>query len=216
VLVTSRSYAEYEAMFDLTELPESILDCCAGGASFTAEAAARCVDAIAADPAYELEPAELVDTVRRSLPATSGIIDEHSGSFVWNWYGTPERKDQYRIEAADAFLQDVSVAPERYVAAGLPELPFGDRRFELVLCSHLLFTWADKYDRDWHLASLRELIRVSNHEVRIFPLVMQGAGDSVPYLPELLEALDGVTWEIRKVPYEFQVGANEMLVLTRS
>jgi hypothetical protein len=63
---------------------------------------------------------------------------------------------------------------------------------------------------------LRELIRVSNHEVRIFPLVMQGAGDSVPYLPELLEALDGVTWEIRKVPYEFQVGANEMLVLTRS
>ena len=216
MLVTSRSYAEYEAMFDLTELPESVLDCCAGGASFTAEAAARGVDAIAADPAYELEPAELVDTVRRSLPATSGIIDEHSGSFVWNWYGTPERKDQYRIEAADAFLQDVSVAPERYVAAGLPELPFGDRRFELVLCSHLLFTWADRYDRDWHLASLRELIRVSNHEVRIFPLVMLGAGDSVPYLPELLEALDGVTWEIRKVPYEFQVGANEMLVLTRS
>ena len=216
MLVTSRSYAEYEAMFDLTELPESILDCCAGGAGFTAEAAARGVDAIAADPAYELEPAELVDTVRRSLPATSGIIDEHSGSFVWNWYGTPERKDQYRIEAADAFLQDVSVAPERYVAAGLPELPFGDRRFELVLCSHLLFTWADKYDRDWHLASLRELIRVSNHEVRIFPLVMQGAGDSVPYLPGLLEALDGVTWEVRKVPYEFQVGANEMLVLTRS
>jgi hypothetical protein len=216
VLVTSRSYAEYEAMFDLIELPESILDCCAGGAGFTAEAAARGVDAIAADPAYELEPAELVDTVRRSLPATSGIIDEHAGSFVWHWYGTPERKDQYRIEAADAFLQDVSVAPERYVAAGLPELPFGDRRFELVLCSHLLFTWADKYDRDWHLASLRELIRVSSREVRIFPLVLQGAGEPVPYLPELLAALDGVTWEIRKVPYEFQAGANEMLVLTRS
>jgi hypothetical protein len=216
VLVTSRSYAEYEAMFDLTELPDSILDCCAGGASFTAEAAARGVDAIAADPAYELEPAELVDTVRRSLPATAGIVDEHAGSFVWHWYGSPERKDQFRIEAADAFLQDVAVAPERYVAAGLPELPFGDRRFELALCSHLLFTWADKYDRDWHLASLRELIRVSNHEVRIFPLVMQGAGDPVPYLPELLETLDGVTWEIRKVPYEFQAGANEMLVLTRT
>ena len=216
MLVTSRSYEEYEAMFDLKQLPDSVLDCCAGGASFTAEAAARGVDAIAADPAYELEPAELVDAVRRSLPATSGIIDEHQGSFVWHWYGSPERKDQYRIEAADRFLQDVAAAPERYVAAGLPELPFGDRRFELVLCSHLLFTWADKYDRAWHEAALRELIRVSNAEVRVFPLVMQGAGEPVPYLQEMLQGLEGVTCEIRKVPYEFQVGADEMLVITRS
>ena len=215
MLVTSRSYAEYEAMFDLKELPDSVLDCCAGGAGFTAEAAARGVDAIAADPAYELDHAELVDSVRKSLPATSGIVDEHQGSFVWHWYGSPERKDQYRIEAADRFLQDVEAAPERYVAAGLPELPFGDRRFELVLCSHLLFTWADKYDQEWHATALRELIRVSNAEVRIFPLVLQGAGEPIGWLPDLLAPLEGVTWEIRKVPYEFQAGADEMLVVTR-
>jgi hypothetical protein len=63
---------------------------------------------------------------------------------------------------------------------------------------------------------LRELIRVSNAEVRVFPLVMQGAGESVPYLQELLQGLEGVTYEIRKVPYEFQVGADEMLVITRN
>ncbi|GAA1596190.1 hypothetical protein GCM10009789_57670 [Kribbella sancticallisti] len=213
MLVTSRSYAEYEAMFDLSELPDSVLDCCAGGASFTAEAAARGVDAVAVDPAYELPAAELVDTVRRSLPAGSRIVDQHADSFVWTWYGDPGRKDELRIEAADRFLQDVAVAPERYVPGTLPELPFGDRRFELVLCSHLLFTWADKYDRDWHLAALRELIRVSSSEVRIFPLVNQGAGDPVEFLPDLLEALP-VRSEIRKVPYEFQVGADEMLVLS--
>ncbi|MDX6250594.1 MAG: hypothetical protein QOF10_3954 [Kribbellaceae bacterium] len=214
MLVTSRSYVEYEAMFDLTELPDSVLDCCAGGASFTAEAVERGVDAIAVDPAYELPAAELVDTVRRSLPATAGIVDEHAGSFVWNWYGSPERKVELRIEAADRFLQDVSIAPERYVPGSLPKLPFGDGRFDLVLCSHLLFTWADKYDRDWHLASLRELVRVSRSEVRIFPLVQQGAGDPVDYLPDLLAELAGVTSEIRKVPYEFQAGADEMLVLS--
>jgi hypothetical protein len=214
VLVTSRSYVEYEAMFDLTELPDSVLDCCAGGASFTAEAVERGVDAIAVDPAYELPAAELVDTVRRSLPATAGIVDEHAGSFVWNWYGSPERKDELRIEAADRFLQDVSIAPERYVPGSLPKLLFEDGRFDLVLCSHLLFTWADKYDRDWHLASLRELVRVSRSEVRIFPLVQQGAGDPVDYLPDLLAELAGVTSEIRKVPYEFQAGADEMLVLS--
>ena len=202
-------------MFDLTELPGSVLDCCAGGAGFTAEAAARGADAIAVDPAYELPAAELVDTVRRSLPATAGIIDEHAGSFVWNWYGTPTRKDEMRIEAADRFLQDVSIAPERYVPGSLPELPFEDRRFDLVLCSHLLFTWADKYDRDWHLAALRELVRVSRSEVRVFPLVQQGAGEPVAYLPELLTELTDVTAEIRQVPYEFQVNADKMLVLSR-
>jgi SAM-dependent methyltransferase len=202
-------------MFDLTDLPGSVLDCCAGGAGFTAEAAARGVDAIAVDPAYELPAAELVDTVRRSLPATSGIIDEHAGSFTWNWYGSPDRKDEMRIEAADRFLQDVSIAPERYVAGSLPELPFDDRSFDLVLSSHLLFTWADKYDQDWHLAALRELVRVSRSEVRVFPLVQQGAGEPVDYLPELLDELAEVTAEIRKVPYEFQVNADKMLVLTR-
>lgn len=215
MLVTSRSYAEYEAMFDLTELPGSVLDCCAGGAGFTAEAAARGVDAVAVDPAYELPAAELVDTVRRSLPAGGAIVDEHADRFVWKWYGTPAHKDDLRIEAADRFLQDVSIAPERYVPGSLPELPFEDRRFELVLSSHLLFTWADKYDQDWHLAALRELVRVSASEVRVFPLVQQGAGEPVTYLPELLTELEGVTAEIRKVPYEFQVGADEMLVLSR-
>jgi methyltransferase family protein len=202
-------------MFDLTELPGSVLDCCAGGASFTAEAAARGVDAVAVDPAYELPAPELVDTVRRSLPATAGIIDEHADNFVWTWYGTPARKDELRIDAADRFLQDFSIAPERYVPGSLPELPFSDERFELVLCSHLLFTWAGKYDRDWHLAALRELVRVSRSEVRVFPLVQQGAGEPVDYLPELLGELEQVTAEIRPVPYEFQVNADKMLVLSR-
>ena len=66
----------------------------------------------------------------------------------------------------------------------------------------------------WHEAALREMARVAT-EVRVFPLVQQGAGEPVGYLPELLKELEGVTAEIRKVPYEFQVGADEMLVLSR-
>jgi Methyltransferase domain len=217
MLVTSRSYVEYKAMFDLSELPASVLDCSAGGSGFAAEAAARGVDVVAVDPVYELPAAELTDVVRRSLPAAAGIVDEHADHFVWHWYGSPERKEDLRVEAADRFLTDLAESPERYVAGSLPELPFEDGRFDLVLCSHLLFTWADQFGRDWHLASLRELIRVSRAEVRVFPLVLQGAGEPAPFLPELLERLaeDGVRHEIRKVPYEFQQGADEMLVLTR-
>jgi SAM-dependent methyltransferase len=204
-------------MFDLSELPASVLDCSAGGTGFAAEAAVSGVDVVAVDPAYELPAAELIDVVRRSLPAASGMVDQHADHFVWHWYGSPERKDDLRVEAADRFLTDLAESPERYVAASLPELPFEDGRFDLVLCSHLLFTWADRFGRDWHLAALRELVRVSRAEVRVFPLVLQGAGEPVPFLPELLERLtdDGIRHEIRKVPYEFQQGADEMLVLSQ-
>jgi hypothetical protein len=222
MLVTSRSYVEYEAMFDLTELPgtelpDSVLDCCAGGSEFVAEAAARGADAVAVDPAYGLPPGELAEVVRRSLPVTAGIIEDHADRFVWHWYGSPGRKHRLRADAAERFVADLAAAPGRYVEGSLPDLPFADRRFSLVLCSHLLFTWAGHYDRDWHLAALRELVRVSRSEVRVFPLVAQGAGDPVPYLPELLDQLaaDGIRHEFRKVPYEFQLGADSMLVLTR-
>ncbi|WP_238161895.1 class I SAM-dependent methyltransferase [Kribbella antibiotica] len=214
--MTSRSYVEYEAMFDLTELPASVLDCSAGGSSFTAEAAARGVDVVAVDPAYDLTMPELVDIVRRSLPVGNDMVDANADRFTWKWYGTLQKRDDLRLEAADRFLQDIGEAPDRYVAGSLPELPFEDGRFEVALCSHLLFTWAETFGRDWHLAALRELIRVSSAEVRVFPLVLAGTGEAVPFLPEVLDELDGVRWEIRKVPYEFQTGADEMLVITHS
>jgi len=214
MLVTSRSFAEYEAMFDLTTMPASVLDCCAGGSGFTAEAARRGVDAMAADPVYELPAVELVEAVRRSAPAAYGIIQNNADHFVWDWYGSVEARDAMRSEAAEAFVRDLADNPGRYVAASLPDLPFESGQFELVLCSHLLFTWADKFDLEWHLQALRELVRVSDGEVRIFPLVLQGPGTPVPFLPELLERL-GLPAEIRKVPYEFQAGADEMLVVSK-
>jgi len=214
MLVTTRSFAEYEAMFDLAELPASVLDCCAGGSGFTAEAVRRGADAVAADPAYELPAAELAEAVRRSAPAAYGIVKEHASRFVWDWYGSVEARDALRTEAAEAFLADLVENPGRYVAAGLPDLPFENGQFEMVLCSHLLFTWADEFGLDWHLEALRELVRVSCGEVRVFPLVLQGAGKPVPFLAELLDRL-GLPAEIRKVPYEFQLGADEMLVVSK-
>ncbi|MFC0627018.1 class I SAM-dependent methyltransferase [Kribbella deserti] len=214
MLVTSRSFAEYEAMFGLTALPASVLDCCAGGSGFTAEAARRGVDAVAADPAYGLPVAELAEAVRRGTTAGGSIVGQNADHFVWDWYGSPAARDDIRAEAAKAFLADRELAPERYVAASLPELPFPDGRFELVLCSHLLFTWADVFGLDWHLRALREMVRVCDGEVRVFPLVHQGAGEPVAFLPELLERL-ALPTEVRQVPYEFQRDANKMLVISK-
>ncbi|WP_166348374.1 hypothetical protein [Phytoactinopolyspora limicola] len=89
--------------------------------------------------------------------------------------------------------------------------------FDLVVCSHLLFTWADVLDEEWHLAALREMVRVARREVRVFPLVGQGTGDDVPFLAALMSRLgvDGYTTDVRTVPYVFQRGAAEMLVVGR-
>jgi hypothetical protein len=106
-------------------------------------------------------------------------------------------------------------SPSRYIAGQLPRLPLRDGAADLVLCSHLLFTWSDVLDREWHRAAILELARVGR-EVRIFPLVVQGSGDAVEWLPQLCDELrgTGLRVERREVQYEFQVGANQMLVVT--
>jgi hypothetical protein len=217
MLVTSRSFAEYAAMFDLpSPLPASILDCCAGGSGFTAVAAERGVDAVALDPAYALSQEALAEHVRQSNSGGTQMVTDNADAFVWEWYGSRARRDELRAEAAEAFLAHLAAHPDRYVAGELPTLPFPDGRFALAVCSHLLFTWANRFSEAWHLDSLRELARVAA-EVRVFPLVLQANAAPIPFLASVRETLaaEGIASEIRRVPYEFQRGANEMLVLSR-
>jgi len=86
-----------------------------------------------------------------------------------------------------------------------------------VLCSHLLFTWADRLDVDWHRAALADLVRVTRLEVRVFPLVALATGGAVPFLARLTDELEeqGHEVAVRDVPYEFQRGAHAMLVIRR-
>ena len=109
---------------------------------------------------------------------------------------------------------DVGHNPGRYLAAALPQLPLADQSVDLALCSHLLFTWSEHLGHQWHLAALREMLRVVRRETRVFPLVVQGTGAQVPFLADLLGQLrgEGHHVEVHRVPYEFQRGADSMLV----
>jgi len=220
VLVTSRAYEEYVAFFalDVGALPGMrVLDCCAGASSFVARSCRVGADAVAVDPAYAAGGDELAEIGRRSLHDGNAIADSFPGRFTWQWYGSVEARERMRARALAEFLLDLAEHPARYVTASLPSLPFDDASFDLAVCSHLLFTWADQLGHDWHLAALRELCRVAR-EVRVFPTVLQGAGEPVPFWDALLDDLhrDGVRTETRQVPYEFQVGADTMLVLSRA
>lgn len=218
VLVTSRSFAEYEAFFALTpdDLAGRVLDCSAGASGFAAVAAERGTRVVAVDPVYAAGPAALVAAARDGVAAGQAIIADHADRFTWSWYGSPGRRAAIRAQAWTAFGADVIRRPGGYVAGTLPALPFANGAFDLALCSHLLFTWSDVLDRAWHRAALLELLRVAT-EVRVFPLVVQGTGDAVPFLPGLVEEVRalGVVAAVRPVQYEFQRGGSDMLVARR-
>jgi SAM-dependent methyltransferase len=205
-------------MFDLdsSDLSASLVDCSAGVAGFTAEAGRRGTRVVAVDPAYALAREELARLGNEDLVRGSAIAAEHPDGFTFDWYGTPERRLSMRTRSLAQFLPDLVMHPERYVAAQLPQLPFRDDAFDLAVCSHLLFTWADQLGLDWHRAALLELTRVSR-QVRVFPTVVQGAGAPVPFWDELMADLvsTGLRTELRPVPYKFQVTATHMRVVTR-
>jgi hypothetical protein len=202
-------------MFDLGRLAtDSVLDCCAGGAGFTAELGGA---ATALDPMYALGQAKLSELIRDGSRGANALTDTYAEHFDWGWYGDPARRDALRADAAQRFLADLADRPGRYVAGNVHHLPFADNSFELAPCSHLLFTWSDVFDADWHERAITELVRV-DREVRIFPTVAQKTGAPVPFLPSLLAdlAAGGVSSRLVKVPFMFQVGADEMLVLRPS
>ncbi|TNM64116.1 methyltransferase domain-containing protein [Streptomyces sp. NP160] len=229
VLVSARSLAEYRGMFGLTDadLAGTVLDCPGGAASFTAEARGRGVDVVAADPAYP--PPGPSDERGRALRRLgeraaaeaergSAWVRERAGDFVWTFFPTPQEHLAQRLRAAAVFTEHAAAEPEHYVQASLPQLPLGDGVVDLVLCSHLLFTYADRLDDAFHLAALRELVRVARREVRVHPLVVVGGDREHEGLAALLEQLadDGVAADLRPTGgYAFQRGADRVLVLRR-
>jgi hypothetical protein len=217
MIITSRSFSEYRAMFALddTDLGGVVLDCAGGASSFVAGAARAGVRAVAVDPLYALGAAVLADRLPTDQERGRALIRANADRFVWSWYGSAERHSEMRSLASAEFVADLQRRPGSYLAASLPRLPLADQSVDMVLCSHLLFTWAERFSLTWHRTAIMEMSRVCRSEVRIFPLVHMGAGEPVAFLDPLridLEAA-GLTSELRRVPYEFQRGADRLLVV---
>lgn len=220
VLVSARSSEEYAAMFDLADddLAGTVLDCPGGAAGFTATALASGIDATAVDPAYAGGPAALAALAERAAAEAQRGHEHllrHVGEYVWTFFTDPADHLRVRLAAVEVFAAGVAAHPERYVAGALPHLPFADASFDLVLCSHLLFTYDDRFDEAWHLTALVELARVAIRQVRIFPLVSHVDGQRYPGLGRLCDALAerGIASRVRRVGYELQRGGDEVLVL---
>lgn len=216
-LISARSFAEYEAMFVLTgtDLSGRVLDCPGGGSGFTAVARTRGVEALAVDPVYALPADRLAARMAGELARGERWAEAHRDRYVWDHHGSPAGLTALRAASAELFVRDLRAAPGRYVPATLPDLPFPDGSMDLVLSSHLLFTYADRLDAGFHRQALLEMARVSRGPVRVYPLVDQ-AGNALPDLLDVVLAdlaAAGVPATVRPSAYEFQRGATQLLEL---
>lgn len=217
-----RTLAEYAQFFALNPVAlrgRAVLDVAAGPASFTAEACKLGVDAVAVDPLYGYPVDTLATHVQLDYAEMFAQMRAKPHLLRFRSFPSINAAELDRRAAARRFLGDYEAhfAHGRYVGARLPTLPFLDGAFDLVLCAHLLFVYARRFDLAWHVAACRELVRVSAGEVRIHP-VCGADGRRYPELAALRAELaeSGIASEVVPVNYEFFVGSGSMLVLKRA
>lgn len=221
VVPWGRSLDEYVRMFDLSErdLSAKIVDCGAGPAGFNFEMHRAGRTVVSVDPIYAFSASQIAQRIDETRETVLQKTAESRDNFVWRELQSIQQLREVRMGAMKLFLQDFpgGFAEGRYVAAELPQLPFRAGEFDLALCSHFLFTYSHLFPLEFHLASVRELCRVAR-EARIFPLLPTFGDTRSTYLQPLIEQLtaEGYRCEIRKVPYEFQKGGNEMLKVVRT
>lgn len=219
VVPWGRSFQEYQQMFSLSDrdLGRSILGCGDGPAAFNSELTRRGGRVVSIDPLYRFSRSEISQRIQAIAAEVTEKTRQHHSDFVWRTITSPEMLQEVRMAAMDQFLVDFAagLTEGRYLDASLPNLPFEAERFDLALCSHFLFLYAAQFDTSFHLAAIREMLRVAA-EVRIFPVLELGNPVS-RHLAPVVTTLNREGWrvDLKTVAYEFQKGGNQMLVIQR-
>lgn len=212
-----RSFDEYLDMFDLSEedLARDIVGIGDGPASFNVRMSQRGTPVISVDPVYRFSEAELRQRIRETYDDVIAQARQNQDKFVWTKFSSVDELAEIRMQAMDEFCRDFERGKQhgRYIDASLPNLPFPDRHFDLVLSAHFLFFYSANRDLAFHLDAVHELLRIGT-EVRIFPIVDVNSNLS-PFLSPVIEELekDEIACSVEHVPYHFQKTGNEMLRL---
>ncbi len=218
VIPWGRSLDQYRGMFALSDadLDCRILGCADGPASFNAEMTAMGKQVTSFDPLYAYSVEDIRQRIDDTVEEVVRQLRANSQTFCWTAeIPTPEALAADRLRSMTRFLDDLEQGRRegRYIVAELPTLPVEEGAYELALSSHLLFHYSEHLSEQFHLDSVKSLSRAA-HEVRIFPLLELG-GNLSRHLAAATTALeaDGKTVTIEQVNYEFQRGANQMLLI---
>jgi hypothetical protein len=236
VVFIGRTFSEYMAMFNLHPFQLKglrILDCPSGASSFVAEALSsqyHIKEIIGCDLLYKEDNVdELKNLGKKDLDYMIKQLSRVPDFYEWNIYSSIKDLYEARSNAFKRFISDYEldrfttrkdeIIKNRYIHATLPNLPFENRTFDLVLSSNLLFYYHNMFDYDFHLNSILELLRVTRKEVRIFPCQKPDA--TFPdYFDKLLDNINtrmnkNISFKIEKVSHEFRRGVNKMLKINK-
>lgn len=217
VVPWGRCYQEYVKMFSLsdTDLKRHILGCGDGPASFNASLTEQGGNIISLDPIYHFNTLQIKQRITETYTVVLEQLRNNKSDFIWDEIQSVEELGAIRLSAMELFLLDYEMGKNagRYIAGELPSLPFKNQVFDLALSSHFLFLYSEHLSAEFHLLAVREMLRVAR-EVRIFPIVTLN-GKPSSHMPFVIDALKNqrVNVEICKVNYEFQRGANQMLLI---
>ncbi|SDW33388.1 methyltransferase domain-containing protein [Paenibacillus sp. PDC88] len=219
IIFIGRSYEEYEHMFQISNddiASKRILDCPGGACSFTAVANQRGGKAKSVDIAYAYSWDILYAKGKEDIKHAMEQMSKAQDQYKWNYFSNLADLLDHRTHALGLSTTDRRANPENYIEAALPQLPFQDKQFDLILSAHFLFMYGERLSLQFHLDTLQEMMRVAEEEIRIYPII-QLDGRRYPLLDEVLSYVDREGWtsELVNVSYEFQRGANQMLKLSR-
>ena len=217
IAITGRTFEEYSIFFDLKleDLKgKKVLDCPSGVSSFVQILKQNGIFAKGIDIIYKFTKDEIekqgIKTLEKIYQNTSWM-----DAYKMDFYKTKENHKKHREDALKGFLEDYNL--DDYIYCELPNLPFENKEFDLLLSSHLFFVYDDRLDYDFHKNSILEMLRVSK-EVRLFPLVdIQNSKvleekNFSPFVYKIIEELSkDFKCEIIKTDFEFQVKANYYL-----
>lgn len=212
-----RSYDEYVSMFDLSEIDLGlrILGCGDGPAAFNTVLTKQGGTIVSVDPIYAFETEQIRGRISETYENVMAEMRKNQGDYVWENIPSIEQLGCLRLSAMEIFLADFSAgkAEGRYITGELPALPFAKEQFDLALSSHFLFLYSAHLTAEFHLQALHEMLRVAR-EVRVFP-VLTLDGTVSPHLQFVSQQLanHGFSAMVERVPYEFQRGGNQMLVI---
>lgn len=211
-----RTRAEYIKMFKLTkeELRGSILGCGDGPSSFNSENGGN---VISFDPIYNFSRKQIEQRIKETSEVVCKALEDNYDEFIWTEFSSVTDLKEARLGAMNKFLEDYDKGKEegRYIAGALPKTDFSTSQFNLVLSSHFLFLYSDQLTEEFHINSIKEMLRVGE-SVKIFPLCNL-RGERSSHLSGVISWLqtEGYEAEIVKTEYEFQRGGNEFLYIRK-
>ncbi len=220
IVLIGRTFEEYHKMFELDNLPknEHILDVASGVSSFCAEASAKGYNVTASDRIYTSGPLEIERKCRQDLNNVIEQLPSLVDLYIWNFFKDVRGLRTHREKAYKLFIEDFKTfGKKRYVPVQYPLTDFKDEQFSVSLVSHFLFLYEDHINYDFHRTVIKELLRITSKEIRIFPIVNL-RGKKSKYVDCLMRDNDfnNLKISIRKVGYEFLKNGNEMMLIDKS